>query len=252
MISKRGVDTKQDQHQPAQITTKRGSTVSDDRHLTLADLADELCDPHQHVERIPEWDHNRNRKIRTHRVTMPGLLQQMADLMMPSSSPDGGTSGVPSSRPPATWRALADHTVITLAAAKWCWDLRLDQRDTVEGNIRQLVGASGALPTEDRDRLLADVRRWHRMAQYVTGWKTPPAPVRAPCPALTVRDRVEQMCKARTLRLNYTAGEAYCGTCGATWDSTTIGLLAETVRAYNAAGRAAVDAARIRAKGTAA
>lgn len=217
--------------------------MSDDRYLTLADLADALCQPAQHVERIPEWDRNRNKKFRTHRTTMPGLLQQMADLMLPGADPDAG-SGKPGSRPPGNWAALADHALITVEVSRWCWDLRLDLRDTVEGNVRQLVGAVS--DSDARARLEKDVRRWHRVAQHVTGWRTPPAEVRAPCPGWD--DRREAECKRRTLRVNYTDHEAYCSSCGTTWTADNIGLLAETVRAYNAASGASAVAARIRAR----
>jgi hypothetical protein len=219
--------------------------MSDDRHLTLADLADALCQPGQHVERIPYWDDNRNRKHRTHRTTMPGLLQQMADLMLPGADPDAGP-GKPGSRPPGNWAALADHSLITAEVSRWCWDLRLDIRGTVEGNLRQLVGAVS--DSDARTRLERDVRRWHRVAQHVTGWRTPPAEVRAPCPALTDRDGTMELCNRRTLRVNYADAEAYCSSCGTTWDRDTVGLLAETVRAYNAASGASAVAARIRAR----
>lgn len=219
--------------------------MTTNRHLTLADLADELCDVRQHVERIPYWDESRNRKHHVHKVTMPGLLAQMADLFAPSGDPDAGSPAAVS-KPPANWAALADHTVITLAAAKWCWNLRLNQRDTVEGNIRQLVGASGGLDSALRADLTRDVARWHRIAETVTGWRTAPADVRAPCPALVERDGQMVECKRRTLRVNLSQSEAYCATCGTTWDHTSIGLLAETVRAYNQAAKADADLARAR------
>ena len=213
------------------------------RHLTLADLVDELCDPRPHVERIPYWDNNRNRKHRIHKTTMPGLLAQMMELFQPGGNPDAGP-GVPGSRPPGNWAAVADHTLITAQVARWCWDLRIDLRDTTEGNLRALVGASGGLDSDTRTRLTRDAARWHRIAETVTGWRVPPQDVRAPCPALTG----DTECKARTLRVNYTDHEAYCSTCGTVWDRDTIGLLAETVLAYNRTAAAEADLARARAR----
>ncbi|MEO3922696.1 hypothetical protein ABGB07_02255 [Micromonosporaceae bacterium B7E4] len=217
--------------------------MSDDRYLTLADLADELTDSRQHVERIPYWDSNRNRKHHVHRTTMPGLLQQMADLMLPGADPDAG-SGKPGSRPPGNWAALADHTAITIEVTRWCWDLRLDIRGTVEGNLRQLVGAS--MDGDTRARFEKDVRRWHRTAQTVTGWRTPPTEVRAPCPGWD--DTRDQECGRRTIRVNLAESEGYCSSCGTSWDAATIGLLGETVRAYNAAAAADATVARARAR----
>lgn len=218
--------------------------MATNRHLTLADLAEELCDGRQHVERIPYWDTNRNRKYHVHKVVLPGLLQQMADLFIPSSNPDGGSTAA-TSKPPVNWAALADHMTIAADVAKWCLDLGIPQRDTVEGNIRALVGAAGNLDSDTRDRLTRDMRRWHRIAEYITGWRTPPAEVRAPCPALNDEGRE---CKARTLRVNLATSEAYCATCGTTWDHTNIGLLAETVRAYNRVAQAEAEVAKARAR----
>lgn len=215
----------------------------DDRPMTLADLADELCDPRQHVERIPYWDANRNRKYHTHKITLPGLLAQMADLMQPSSSPDGGSSPA-GSRPPGRWDAIADHALITAEVTRWCWHLHLPIRNTVERNIRQLVGAT--MDGDTRAALERHMRRWHRIASYVTGWTTPPAHVRAPCPAWD--DTRGRECRARTLRVSYADAAAYCSTCGTTWDRDTVGLLAETVRAYNATAAAEADLAKARAR----
>ena len=222
---------------------RRPEPAMTDDYLSLVDLVSALTDPAQHVERVPYWDEQRNRKHRTHRTTMPGLLAQMAELMLPGTDPDAG-AGKPGSRPPGNWAAIADHTVITLEVSRWCWDLRLAMRDTVESNLRQLVGAT--MDGATRARFIRDVTRWHRVAQHVTGWKTPPAEVRAPCPGWDEHREAE--CKRRTLRVNYAESSAYCGSCGTSWSADNIGLLAETVRAYNAASGASADAARIRAR----
>jgi hypothetical protein len=187
----------------------------------LAELADALTDPHLHTERIEFWDHNRNRKIRVHVTTQSGLLTQLSELMLPGNDPDAG-GGVAGSRPPARWDAICTHAQITVDAVRWCWNLRLDQRATVESNIRQLVGAYPTLPDDQRKELLRSVWSWHRQAEIVAGWKTPPMDPRTPCP----------FCSERSLRINLADKQAFCGSCGTEWDEGSLGVLAEHCRAY--------------------
>jgi hypothetical protein len=205
----------------------------------LHDQAAALTDPHQHTERIEVWDKNRHRKIRVHTTTQQGLLAQLAELMLPSGNPDP-SAGVAASRPPARWDAIATHAQITLDAARWCWNLRLEQRDTVESNIRQLVGVYPSMDPDDRKRLERSVWSWHRQAEIVAGWKSPPLDPCAPCPALV--EGVE--CGERSLRINLADVHAFCGSCGTEWDADTIGLLAESVRAYKTATGEAAQARR--------
>lgn len=210
--------------------------------------ADALTDPHQHTERFEVWDENRHKKQRTHTTTQLGLLAQLAELMLPSSSPEPG-DGVAGSRPPGRWDAVATHATITIAAVKWCWSLRLDQRETVESNIRQLVGAFPTMDADARQAFGSDVRSWHRQAEIVAGWKSAPMDPCAPCPALVRNpDGTSRDCGERSLRIQLSDAFAFCASCGTEWDTSTIGLLAEAVRAYKAATDAAADVVRAKAR----
>lgn len=199
--------------------------------VDIADLASELADPRPVVTRTPFWDDNRNRKFRVHTVTLPGLLGQLYESVVPSGSAgEGGARTHPGSRPPLALEALSRHTEITLAVATWCWKLRITQRDTVEGNLRALVGAS--MHREEAEDLLRDMRRWRSWAATMTGWETITRLDGVPCP-------VVECGKTGSLRLNLTAKTAYCANpdrdqdglrvCGAHWDDTSIGVLAEYV-----------------------
>lgn len=198
----------------------------------IAALADELTDPHRHRQPYEIWTRSRHRKILHHVTTQPGLLTQLRDQYEPTAAGEPG-SNPPDSRPPLNLEAISRHTMITLAATRWCWSLRIDLRDTVESNIRALVGAAGQLDHDDQSALHAELRQWHTWAAVLTGWQTPPyRPHTATCPACAARGSL-------TIRLD--TQRAYCRhvDCGATWDPTTIGLLADHIRRTTEEGTAA-------------
>jgi hypothetical protein len=206
--------------------------MSDDVARLLADiaqLAEELCDPHQHTERVWDVDRHRNRRMRrAYTTTQDGLLTQLSDAMVDAAAVwDDGASGrgVPRSRPPGSWEALATHASITTAAARWCWMLGIPQRDTVEASIRGLVGRAPTLDRQQLADLAADIRAWHHRAAVMTGWATPAYAPTAPCPT----------CEASgTLRVNLGRQSALCVDCGATWTPDTIGVLARYIATVTA------------------
>lgn len=177
---------------------------------TITALAEQLCDPRHHVERVPYWDRNRNRKFREWRTTQPGLLRQLHEAAV--EPVDGlnepGPRNTPGSRPPLALEALSTHTAITAYAARWCWSLKVDQRDTVEDNIRALVGRAPTLDDDDLALLAVDLRQWHRWASVATGWIAPLYAPHVPCPACKVKGK---------LRVNLHAQVAHCRACQATW-----------------------------------
>lgn len=195
----------------------------------LADLADQLCDPRQHTERIRTWDHNRNDHWRTHTTTQPGLLAQLHHAAIDPSNPDTGTHtrGALRSRPPLALEALSRHAVITIAATRWAWSMRLPVRDTVESNIRALVGAAANLDPDDTQLLLSEMRQWQRWCAVLTGWETLYQPAHVTCP-------IEDCQTRNSLRINLTNTTAMCRACGAAWDGTdgSIAALADHIRIH--------------------
>ena len=178
---------------------------------TITALAEQLCDPRHHVERIPYWDTNRNRKFREWRTTQPGLLRQLHDgAIDPVRVAEGGRRPHPGSRPPLALEALSTHTAITAYAARWCWSLKLDLRDTTEDNIRALVGHAPHLDDDALTLLAGEMRQWYRWAAVATGWVAPLYAPHVPCPACQVKGK---------LRVNLTAQAAHCRACQATWAS---------------------------------
>lgn len=202
-------------------------------HDTIRDLADELCDPHQHAEVIPFWDNNRNRKFRRHITVQPGLLAQLYQSVMPaSSSSEPHAGGIPGSRPPLAVEALSRHDEIAMAVLRWCTSLRLTTRVSVESNVRQLAAAAQQFDEADARVLLSEMRQWRRWCAVLTGWENLYRPARVPCPVVDCG-------RTNTLRVNLTAKTAMCHACAATWseDDGTITVLANYIQAVTSADR---------------
>ncbi|GLZ62861.1 hypothetical protein [Micromonospora sp. NBRC 107095] len=194
---------------------------------TITGLAAALCDTGQHTERVPYWDDNRNKKYREHRTIQPGLLAQLhqAAVEPAAGRTEPGPRSVPQSRPPLALEALSTHAAICTHVHHWCWSLGLTPRDTVEGNIRALVGAAPTLDGDDLTLLTVELRTWHRWASVATGWTTPLYQPHVPCPACQTVGK---------LRINLHTQAAHCRACQATWgsDDGSLYKLGEYVQAH--------------------
>lgn len=197
-----------------------------DRAAVLTQLAttiDDLCDPHHHIERIYDTDRHRNRRVRRiWETTQPGLLAQLAAAILPSGTQAEGSIGAAfASRPPLQVEALSRYTVIQIGATRWAWSLRQPIRDTIESQLRGLVGPAAHLDEPTLTALVDEVRQWRRWCAVMTAWESPAYAPHVPCP----------LCgKVGALRINLTARTAMCTQCAAGWDPETIGILAEHVR----------------------
>ncbi|MDH6460132.1 hypothetical protein M2302_000283 [Micromonospora sp. A200] len=201
---------------------------------TITGLAEQLCDPRHHVERVPYWDTNRNRKFREWRTTQPGLLSQLHEAAV--EPVDGlnepGPRRTPGSRPPLALEALSTHTAIAAYTARWCWSLRVDLRDTVEDNIRAMVGRAPTLDDGELTALASEMRQWYRWAATATRWIAPPFEPHVPCPSCE---------KTGKLRVNLHAQVAHCRGCQNTWaaDDGSIFALGEYIQAHTSRKAAA-------------
>lgn len=201
---------------------------------------DELADPRQHTATSHIWV-NRNKKLRRHITVQPGLMTQLYEAIMPGSGEAEGRTAL-SSRPPLALEAMSKHVEITAAVTWWCWELRVDLRDSVESNMRALIGAAATLDTERQKSLARDARRWRNWCAVLTGWEQVVAPRGVPCP-------VVECGKTGTLRINLTTKSAFCNNpdrdsdgnriCSAVWDEEdgSIAVLADYIasRAKDAA-----------------
>ena len=216
----------------------------------IAEVASDLCDPHQHVEpRGHEWTPARNRRtLPPHRVTLPGLLAQLRDAVTPTASGEYTAGGHAASRPPCNVDALSRYATISLGAIRWCWDQGIELRDTDEANIGALVGAAGSMDSDQQAALLDDLRRWRAWATAATDWATPPVTPTAPCPVCgtwsSLRVRVERDGDTMSVRSAYCTG-THDGTCDAVWDDDAgINALAAHIAAHARSSRQQAAVAR--------
>lgn len=191
----------------------------------IADTADALTEPHQHAEPVYDYDHHRNRRMkRAYVTTQPGLLRALAEAIEPATKPEGDQRAAGyRSAPPLCLEAVSRLAVIHIAAVRWCWSLKVELRDTTESNIRGLVGAAGSLDDDTAHSLLDELRQWRTWAAVMTGWQSPAYSPKVNCP-------VDGCGKPNTIRINLARKSALCVECHATWDESTIGILADYIR----------------------
>lgn len=203
--------------------------MTDDLLPLLAEAVAELIEPHTHREQISthdgkQWTHSR------HITDVPPLLAQLREAVEPSSSSERGKSSF-GSRPSARLDAIDTLLRIEASSSHWL-NVRLGKplRHTIEDNLRALVGLAPMLDETLQWDLTREARRWATSARVVTGWEVPPFRPANSCP----------LCDERgSLRVRVgdgvTSSEtwAMCVHCSEAWDPSTIGLLAEHIRAEN-------------------
>lgn len=203
--------------------------MNDDLLILLTDAVNELTLPRTHHE--PVFHHDGRAWTRnSHSTQVPSLLDQLRNVVEPSSSSESGKSSF-GSRSPARDEAIDMLLRIEGAAASWL-GLRCLQplRLTVEDNLRALVGCAPTLDPALRWDLTREARRWVTWARVTTGWEVPAFRPDNTCP----------LC-ARRGGLRVRAGDgvssseasATCVDCGEAWDPATIGLLAQHIRSEN-------------------
>ncbi len=218
--------------------------MPNDLLMDRRDTADQLTDPRHHREPRYGTDAHKHRIVVGHHITtQPGLLAQLAAMAYPGAGSDeadsGGGRAVPGSRPPGDLDAISAYVAITIAVTRWCWSLRLDLRDTVESNLRQVVAT--AIGRSDRDvqiTLLSEMRSWRNQAEAITGWRRSAVQLPQPCPH----------CGERQLRVNVEGPAARCLACGVQWDAETVGVLARVLEAYRLDAHERAVAARTAAR----
>jgi len=217
----------------------------------ITEAIEALCDPRQHSEPRWEWDHNRHRQpLKPYKTTQPGLIQQLRDMAEPGCDGEPGGRGGPESVPVAI-DAVSLLAAITFGARMRAsqWAVDLSHRVTVEDYLRGLVGVVGRRPFDDQRVLRSELRSWTWQAEIITGWRTPPRELPAPCP------QCEGPVGSLLAYADPTNPRARCLACGARWaevperDEGSIRILGEHVNGY--AGKSVAERKRLRAEAVA-
>jgi hypothetical protein len=191
----------------------------------IADTADALTEPHQHLEPIWDYDQHRNKRMRRVFATVqPGLIRALVEAVTPATKPDGDVRPAGyRSAPPLCLEAVSRLAVIQIGVVGWCWSLKVDIRDTTESSLRGLVGAAPTMDSDTQATFLDELRQWRTWCAVMTGWQSPAYSPAVTCP-------VDQCGKPNTIRINLTRKTGMCTACHATWDEDTIGILADYIR----------------------
>lgn len=200
--------------------------MSDDlREAVRADVR-ELVEPRTHREPYRVWQNGQKPVLRAHESTHMSLLDQLREAAAPSRAGDATLGGAFGSRPAARVDALDTLADIERGvddiAVRW---FRLDARHMVEHDLRAIVGQLGRCDQETLEDIARRIRKWVTRARVVADWDSPPWRPRATCPLCAMKG---------SLRIRLAERAAVCVACGETWDSATIGLLADHVRAERA------------------
>jgi hypothetical protein len=198
--------------------------------LAIAEAVDELVEPREHSEPRTVRDDNGTWVTTQHRTHVPSLLEQLSEALEPGGTGDTGRA-VPGSRPSARVDAMDVEQRIDQAAYLWAKTYATDRRwDPLPSRLRALVGVAGWIETEEQHQLAVEVRRWATWARVVTGWEVPPFRPDNTCPLCASRGGLRVRAGDG---VTSTEAHALCLDCGEAWDPSTIGLLAEHIRAEN-------------------
>lgn len=205
-----------------------------------------MTDVHTIIQELTTWHQHRQPYTHelngttydTHHTTqIPPLIQQLAEAE-PASNGDSSQRSTPGSRPAARIDALDTLNLIDHAAAAWIRKLGEDDPGNTIACIKKLYGlAAGAhfcnKPATkegrnviccDTHKIERDLRTWWTQARIITGHDTQAWAPNNTCPMCAER---------RSLRIRLDDHQAMCTSCRETWDTGSIGLLAEHIRAEN-------------------
>lgn len=200
--------------------------------MELADYVRELTQPHTHREHYQYQINGHGTWYGAdHVIHVPALLTQLWTNDTHTGSAEDGSRSSYGSRPAARIDALDTAAWIDIEAARWVTDLGEEprSRDTAD-IVLQLHGLAASADLPARKAITASVRAWWIRARVVTGWDSPAWHPLATCPQCGERGTL-------SIRLADKIGACMHGPCGATWDETTIGLLADHIRAESEAER---------------
>jgi hypothetical protein len=174
-----------------------------------------------------------------HTTEVPPLIDQLNEAEKPSAGDLTGTTF--GSRPVVSIEALDTLVHIDHEAARWVRKLGHDDPGDTIACVTKVYSLAASAEfcrrdkpvIEDRQvvccdvhRIERDMRRWWTQARITSGWDSRAWAPNNTCPIADCGER-------RTLRIRVDDQTAFCVNCRETWDTATIGILAEHVRAEN-------------------
>lgn len=204
--------------------------MSDHDLRQIADAVEELTRPRTNKEPYSYVDSHSTVIHGRHPTHVPPLLDQLLESLEPGGTGEAGRA-VPGSRPSARLDAMDTYMRIDQAVYGWCKTYAEARRwDSLTSRLRALVGASLNIEDDEQHELAREARRWVTWSRVTTGWEVPARQPDNTCPLCGVRGGLR-------IRVGdgITSAEAsgMCVSCGEAWDNSTIGLLAEHIRAEN-------------------
>lgn len=203
------------------------------RNDMLADLADavnELTEPRHEATRYevaakPRTTTAGKRRrsqspYETHVVTLPSLLQSLADAVEPGMDGDMLAVGSFESQPSADMAAIAAAVKIRAQVLAWCQRLELKPAATISGTVSRLVSANHTLP--QLHDLLKDAKSWVRTCRIATGYDPAPRTVDIPCPNCNGKHVLTLFGEGHDLLVK-------CSKCQLDWPDEHIGLLTQMI-----------------------
>lgn len=154
------------------------------------------------------------------------LLDQLAAAVEALGSDADGPRPAYASKPAARVDAIDALRRIDEAAARWLRALGEDDPPDTAACVRRLGALLVDADEETASAVSSDVRRWYVTARVLTGWDSPAWAPASTCPVCGRRG---------TVRIRLASRCAVCVECGSTWDETSIGVLAEHIRAESEA-----------------
>lgn len=206
--------------------------MSDYDLILIADAVDDLTKPRTNREAFSKVDEHGTVVRDKHITHVPPLLEQLQQALEPSSgrSSDAHLS-VPASRPSARLDAMDTYMRIDQAVYGWCKTYCEQRRwDSLTDRLRALVGIAGRIEDDEQHDLARESRRWVTWSKVATGWEVPPRQPDNTCPLCANRGSLRVRVGDG---VTTTETSAYCVSCFETWDDSTIGILAEHIRAEN-------------------
>lgn len=220
------VQTRITDTQAQRILSKAARALDRDQPASTLDYVDALTTPTTHYEPYttlrsnPDGSHYWTTE--RHRTISLPLIEQLQSAVATTGAIAGGAHAF-ASKPAARVDAIDVLQDIERETGSWLRRLNLPLEDK-HGRPLALADRIRAAAANASDDMHRDLRSWWIRARTVTGWDAPSWRPDNTCPLCSVKGG---------LRVRLDAQTAACIECGEGWDSATIGLLADHIRAEN-------------------